>query len=78
MVPHRFYCPPSCGKVMFSVVSVHLPVIPSIGGSHVTITHDALNLTIQGPPYRICSHLFIMNHEHLASEQLPSYWEAFL
>ena len=32
----------SCGKVMFSVVSVH-------GESHVTITHDALDFTIQEP-----------------------------
>ena len=36
----------SCGKVMFSVVSVHHSVHR---GSLVTITHDALDLTIQGP-----------------------------
>ena len=32
----------SCGKVMFSQASVH-------GGVHVTINHDALELTVQGP-----------------------------
>ena len=37
---------------MFSVVSVHQSIILSIGEvwSHVTITHDALDLTQQGPP----------------------------
>ena len=30
---------------MFSLVSVC-----SQGGPHMTITHDALNLTVQGPP----------------------------
>ena len=47
----------SCGKVMFSVVSVN-----GVGGSHVTITHDALNLTIRHPnpprtgtPLQTCS-----------------------
>ena len=32
----------SCGKIMFSVVSV------CPGGPHVTTTHDALDLTVQG------------------------------
>ena len=36
----------SCGKVMFSVVSVIL----FTQRSHVTITHNAFDLTIQGPP----------------------------
>ena len=40
----------SGGKVMFSVVSVHQLVILFIGGSHVTTTHDALDLTTQEPP----------------------------
>ena len=35
----------SCGKVMFSVVAVCLQ-----GGFHVTIIHDALDTTVQGPP----------------------------
>ena len=39
----------SCGKVMFSVESVHPSDILSIDGSHVSIIHDALDLTIQGP-----------------------------
>ena len=34
----------SCGKVIFSVMSVIM-----FGGSHVTIIHDALELTIQDP-----------------------------
>ena len=37
----------SCRKVMFSVMSV----CPSVHrGSHVTITHNALDLTVQDPP----------------------------
>ena len=40
----------SGGKVMFSVVSVHQLVILFIGGSHVTTTHDALDLTTQELP----------------------------
>ena len=39
---HLCYRPP-CGKVMFSVVSVILC-------SHVTTTHGALDLTVQGQP----------------------------
>ena len=35
----------SCRKVMFSLVSVCL----FTGGPHMTITHDALDLTVQGP-----------------------------
>ena len=38
----------SCGKVMFSVVCVCHSICPQ--GSHVTITYDALDLTVQGPP----------------------------
>ena len=34
---------------MFSIVSVCLSVCPQ-GGSHVTITHDTLDLTGKGPP----------------------------
>ena len=41
----------SCRKVMFSVMSVHQSVILTTeGASHVTITHDALDLTIQRHP----------------------------
>ena len=39
----------SCGKLMFSVVSVC-----SQGRSHVTITHDALDITIHGLPPLSC------------------------
>ena len=39
-------CRRSCGKVMFSVVRVCL----FTGVCHVTITHDALNCIIPGPP----------------------------
>ena len=56
----------SCGKIMFSVVSVCHSV--HRGVSHVTIAQDALELTIQGPPQfpalppprppRTCSNLF--------------------
>ena len=38
----------SCGKVMFSVMSV-CQSFCSWGRSHVTITYDALDLTIQTP-----------------------------
>ena len=112
----------SCGKVMFSVMSICL----SMGGPHVTITHDALDLTIyepfsvygtsngslpqpllyivqeplapappgmdkllqfgphrtesnpHPPPSPTCPNLFIIKHIWLASEQLTSYWNAFL
>ena len=37
----------SCGKAIFSVVCVCQSVCPQ--GSHVTITHDALDLTVQAP-----------------------------
>ena len=41
----------SCRKVMFSVMSVHQSVILTTEGpSHVTITHDALDPTIQRHP----------------------------
>ena len=36
-----------CGKVIFSQVCVGL----SFGGPHVAITHDALDLTVQGPSH---------------------------
>ena len=39
----------SCRKVMFSDVTVHQSVILSRQSPHVTITHDALGLTILGP-----------------------------
>ena len=53
--------------------------------SHVTINHDALDLTIQGPappegtpcPHT-CSNLFIKKHVRLASGRLPSYFSCFL
>ena len=37
-----------CGKVMFSVTFVCQSLCP-LGDPHVTITHDALDLSIQGP-----------------------------
>ena len=37
-----------CGKVIFSVVSVGL--FTGGEGPHVAITHDKLDLTVQGPP----------------------------
>ena len=41
----------SCGKEMFSVVSVHQLFYPQgEGGPHVTIAHGALDLTVQVPP----------------------------
>ena len=44
----------SCGKVMFTVVSV-CEQVWGMGGSHVTITHDVLDHTIQGPPsFGVC------------------------
>ena len=36
-----------CGKVIFSQVCVGL----SFGGPHVAITHDAWDLTVQGPSH---------------------------
>ena len=41
----------SCGKVMFSVVCVCHSDCLSKGDPHVTITHDALGLTVQDPPW---------------------------
>ena len=38
----------SCGKIMFSHVSVCLILLRG-GGTHVTITHDELDLTVQDP-----------------------------
>ena len=40
-------CQLNCGKIMFLIVSVHHSVHEE---PHVTITNDALDLTIQGPP----------------------------
>ena len=54
-------------EVMFSVVSV-------CGGSHVTITHDALDLTIQGPPGpapQTCSFLTNFHNYSLVGD---GYW----
>ena len=63
---------------------------PWEGGSHVTIAHDALDLTIQGPPpSQTCSNLFnldvtVQGPAHcgqlvqLASGGFASYWNAFL
>ena len=57
------------------------------------ITHDALDLTIQGHPLldmrpslywdpaptpRTCSNLFFMKHVRLSSGWFASYWNAFL
>ena len=52
----------SCGKIMFLVVSVC-----PWGVSHVTITYDALDLTVQGPhassaPYRSCRVHWMRGH----------------
>ena len=41
-------CQQGCGMVMFSVMWV----CQSTGGVHVTINHDVLDLTIQGPPWQ--------------------------
>ena len=72
---------------MFSVVSV-CPL--GREGSHVTITHDALDLTIQGhflyrdPPSpgpatpRHVQNLFLMKHVCFVSGRLVSYWNAFM
>ena len=42
------YSTPTCSKVMFSVVFVRHSV--NVGGSYVALTHDALDLTVQGRP----------------------------
>ena len=55
----------SCGKVMFSVVSVHGD---RGGGSHGTITHDALGLAIHGPS-QVCLNLFIMKNVRLVGKR---------
>ena len=39
-----------CGKVMLSVMCLSLCLSTGEWGSYVTITHDALDLTTQGPP----------------------------
>ena len=81
----------SCGKVMFSVVSV----IMFRKGPHATITHDPqppaspyrdlrgpyCTLTHLGPTTPAPEHilnLFIMKHMRLVSGQLVSYRNAFL
>ena len=55
----------SCGKVMFSLVFVHT------GGTHVTITQDALDLTVQvspGPSPHTSGH---KTRDHLAPALHP-------
>ena len=51
-----FLLPPAnrVAKVMFSVVSVRHSVYGE-GGSHVTITHDALDLIVHGSPTPVLS-----------------------
>ena len=61
----------SCGKVMFSVVSVR-----SQWGSHMTINHDALNLAVQGP--LILSLLLVTENIWRVSWRYTTYWNAFL
>ena len=39
-------CQRSCGKVLFSVVSVRHSVQGEQGGSYATVTHDALDSTV--------------------------------
>ena len=62
----------SCGKVMFSVVSVSLSV------------HRVKSPVIQcpsptpPPPWKTCSNLFIMKHVLSTSGRFASYWNAFL
>ena len=52
---YQFYRLPAkvCGKVLFSAMCVCVCVCVCVclftGGSHVTITHDVLDLTIPGP-----------------------------
>ena len=60
------------------MVIVSVMFVCSKGESYVIITHNALDLTVEGPLPRACSNLLIMNHVRLASEQLASYWNAFL
>ena len=64
-----------------------LSVILSGGRSHVTITHDALYLTIQGPPPSLrhvqlgphCKGTSLLWTTHtVASGRFASYWNAFL
>ena len=43
----------SCGKVMFLVICVCQSVCLGRGDSHVTVTHDTLDLTAQGPLSRL-------------------------
>ena len=82
-----FYCRRgSYGKVMFSVVSVCPSVILSTGGSHVTINHDALDLTtrvyIPGPSHpRHGTSLYRNPRPPWTCSKLykrASYWNAFL
>ena len=75
---------------MFSVVCICLLT----GGSNVTITHDALGLTVSGPPSPLLdmgphctgtpppttgAHIWwLLKHVRLASGGCASYWNAFL
>ena len=47
----------SSGRVMFSLVSVchSVQCLCVWGGPHVTITHDALDITVQPPPLVLTS-----------------------
>ena len=57
----------SCGKAMFSYVSVYQSVNQSVcpqGGLHVTITHDALNLTVQPPTSNMGTPLLETSGDH--------------
>ena len=47
-----------CGKVMFWVVCAYQSVCPQGEGSHLTITGDAFDLTVQppSPVYRPCTY----------------------
>ena len=52
----HFYCPPTKFREgnVFSRVVLSVCVFTGEGGSHVTITHDALDLTLQIPPNLPC------------------------
>ena len=68
----------SSGKVMFSVVSVCHSVCHSVHrGSNVTITHDALDLTVQGPqphPQLVTSGGHYWRHIETCSFEDPLPW----
>ena len=70
----HFALPPPCGKVMFSQVSACDSVlVGGQGGPHVTITHDALDFTVQpsqsrhgtwGTPQPKTRPLLVTSHGH--------------